>query len=485
LAGLCLFCTFIPERKYQKYNNHAYAGQEKRMKKSILTGAVTVISMLVSSQLMAQGYYVDEQSALRLGDAFSGGSASASDASTAFYGPAAMTLLNDEIVFNIAAVDFSSSFDGDATTLGGAPINGKDAEADSLDMLPSVYMVRELSDGFKMGVYMNAPYATGTDFGKDSVTRYQASESEITGIDAGFALAMRLNDKVSIGGSFIAQYVNAKTAVAVNTLALCLGAEASGELPAGTCTAVGVDSSELGNTTYDGYFEMEGHNMAYGFALGTLIEFTPQSRLGINYRSRIAHTLSGNAEVTFPASAAGFTGLAGLADTKADGKVSLTTPETASLSYFHRFGSVAVQADYSWTRWSRYDEVKVRSRNAVVATLAEAPQVYDWTESQRIAIGASWQVMPALTLRAGMAVDKTPIEDENAKVDFAFDDYQAVSLGMSYALNEELTLDVGLQHTFEQTRDIDQNDLTTSASALEGEVTTQVNSYAAGLRWAL
>ena len=46
------------------------------MKKSILTGAVTVISMLVSSQLMAQGYYVDEQSALRLGDAFSGGSAS-------------------------------------------------------------------------------------------------------------------------------------------------------------------------------------------------------------------------------------------------------------------------------------------------------------------------------------------------------------------------------------------------------------------------
>ena len=80
--------------------------------------------------------------------------------------------------------------------------NGKDAEADSLDMLPSVYMVRELSDGFKMGVYMNAPYATGTDFGKDSVTRYQASESEITGIDAGFALAMRLNDKVSIGGSF-------------------------------------------------------------------------------------------------------------------------------------------------------------------------------------------------------------------------------------------------------------------------------------------
>ena len=48
-----------------------------------------LLLLLSAAQLMAQGYYVDEQSALRLGDAFSGGAASASDAATAFYGPAA------------------------------------------------------------------------------------------------------------------------------------------------------------------------------------------------------------------------------------------------------------------------------------------------------------------------------------------------------------------------------------------------------------
>ena len=87
------------------------------MKKALLTAAVTSVGLLISGQSLAQGYYVDEQSALRLGDAFSGGSASASDASTVFYGPAAMTLVKDEIVFNIAAIDFSSSFDGSATTV--------------------------------------------------------------------------------------------------------------------------------------------------------------------------------------------------------------------------------------------------------------------------------------------------------------------------------------------------------------------------------
>ncbi|MAS25780.1 MAG: hypothetical protein CMI03_16285 [Oceanospirillaceae bacterium] len=453
------------------------------MKKALLTAAVTSVGLLISGQSLAQGYYVDEQSALRLGDAFSGGSASASDASTVFYGPAAMTLVKDEIVFNIAAIDFSSSFDGSATTVGGAPINGKDAEADSLDALPSFYMVRELSDGFKMGVYINAPYATGTDFGDDSVARYQAAESDITGIDAGFALAFRINDMVSVGGSLIAQYVNAKTAVAINSTAICLGAEAAGELGPYDCAALGIDAAELGNTTYDGYFEMEGHNMGYGFALGTLIEFTPDSRLGINYRSRIAHQLSGTAEATFPAAAAGFTSLAGLPDTTASGKVTLTTPETASLSYFHRLGKIALQADYSWTKWSRYNKVQVESNDPVIAALAAEPQVYNWTESQRIALGASIAVSPTLTLRTGMAFDSTPIEDENAKVDFAFDDYQAVSLGMSYVMSDDLTLDLGIQHTFSQTRDIEQNDLATSAAALQGEVKTQVNSYAAGIRW--
>lgn len=82
---------------------------------------------LASTQLvMAQGFYVDEQSALRLGDAFSGGAAQADDASTAFYNPAGLTRLTQkQLTANLSAISVNSEFKGDSTTLGGAPVNGK------------------------------------------------------------------------------------------------------------------------------------------------------------------------------------------------------------------------------------------------------------------------------------------------------------------------------------------------------------------------
>jgi len=449
--------------------------------KTIAATCAGLGALLAINPAFAQGYYVDEQSALRLGDAFSGGAASASDASAAYYSPAAMLLVRDELAINVAAISVRSELKGSAETGDGSvPVSGDDAEADNLDFLPTLYFVRNLSEGFSAGAFINAPYATGTDFGDDSIARYQTTESEITGIDAGLSLAFRVHEKVSIGGSIIAQYMNAKTAVAINTAALCLG-----ELDAATCGSLGIDPANLGSTTYDGTFVMEGHNTAFGFNLGALVEFTPHSRLGLNYRTRIAHELTGSATVEFPAAAETFTSLAGLESTKADGRVQFVTPETANISYFHQLGNLSLQADASWTKWSRFDKLQVESRNSTVAALASAPQVYDWNESQRFALGANYQLNPQLTLRGGFALDMTPIDKDKTKIDFAFDDYKAISLGMSYVLTEAMTLDVGYQHTMTQKRDIDQNDLATAGARLHGEVTTEVNSFAAGLRWAL
>ena len=139
---------------------------------------------LTSAQLaMAQGFYVDEQSALRLGDAFSGGAAQADDASTAFYNPAGLTRLQQkQLTINLSAISVSSEFEGSSTTLGGAPVTGKDVSAEAFDVLPSIYFSSPMGENLVFGAYLNAPYATGTDFGKNSMGRYFATESSITGI---------------------------------------------------------------------------------------------------------------------------------------------------------------------------------------------------------------------------------------------------------------------------------------------------------------
>src|SRR5690554_3128026 len=133
------------------------------MQRKLLTSAIMGASLLFAGQTFAAGYYVDEQSAIRLGDAFSGGAASASDASAAYYGPASMILVRDEVAINASAVSVSSRFSGDATTIiGGEKINGTAAKNSSTDVLPSLYFVKHLDPDLAIGGFINAPYATAS-----------------------------------------------------------------------------------------------------------------------------------------------------------------------------------------------------------------------------------------------------------------------------------------------------------------------------------
>src|SRR5690554_2017413 len=456
------------------------------MQRKLLTSAIMGASLLFAGQTFAAGYYVDEQSAIRLGDAFSGGAASASDASAAYYGPASMILVRDEVAINASAVSVSSRFSGDAKT-GGADINGTAAKNSSTDVLPSLYFVKHLDPDLAIGGFINAPYATASEFGKQSVARYQAADSEITGIDIGASFALRVHEKVTIGGSLIAQYLKAKTGVAVDAQAACMGAEANGDVPNDGCTALfGFNTSELGSNTYDGYFEMEGHNTVMGFQLGALVELTDNSRVGLNYRSEMKHSIAGTATVEFPSdlSSQGFANTAGLipANGTAADHVTMTTPEVINLSYFHQLNDLSLQADLSYTDWTSFKKLSIESRDTAIQQLTNEPTVHNWRETYRIALGANYKLDEKVTVRGGMAFDTTPIKSQYVQPDFPFGNYKAISLGATYSISQDTAIDMGIQHTLKQERDMYS---TASGTVLDGKMTTEVTSFALGLRVAI
>lgn len=457
------------------------------MQRKLLTSAIMGASLLFAGQTFAAGYYVDEQSAIRLGDAFSGGAASASDASAAYYGPASMILVRDEVAINASAVSVSSRFSGDAKTLGGADINGTAAKNSSTDVLPSLYFVKHLDPDLAIGGFINAPYATASEFGKQSVARYQAADSEITGIDIGASFALRVHEKVTIGGSLIAQYLKAKTGVAVDAQAACMGAEANGDVPTSGCTAMfGFNTSELGSNTYDGYFEMEGHNTVMGIQLGVLVELTDNSRIGFNYRTEMKHSLAGDATVDFSnnPNSQGFATAAGLipANGTAKGRVEMTTPESASISYFHQLNDLSLQADFTYTDWTSFNTLDIESNDPAIQALTSEPKVHNWRESYRIAVGANYKLDEKITVRGGMAFDTTPIKSQYVQPDFPFGNYKAISLGATYSISQDTAIDMGIQHTLKQERDMDS---TASGTVLDGKMTTEVTSFALGLRVAI
>ncbi len=450
------------------------------------TLSLLIATLGVSGHTLAAGYYVDEQSALRLGNAFSGGAASANDASTVYYNPAGLVRLQRELATNISAIHVNSQSQSQATTVGGGPVAGDRPQAENVDYLPTLYFANPLSANTAMGFYINAPYATGAEVGEDTHARYQATESNITGIDLGVSFATRLNNQLSVGASVIAQYMEAYTAVAVNTAAACAGAAMDLGMTdmasiANFCgTNFGVDITKLGQPDQDGLFEMKGDSIDYGYSVGWLYELSQTARLGMHYKTAIKHHLKGDATATFNAETQAF-----IPSTKAKGEADLTTPEVLNISYFQQLNRWSLQGDLSWSRWSRFDQLEVKSRNAVIQDLAAEPQQYNWQESYRIAVGGDYQLNGVVTLRAGLAFDQTPIGDKDTKVDFAFDDYKAVSMGLSYAIGGGAILDTAFQHTLTQERAIDQNELASTGAHLTGDVTTEVNSFALGIRMPL
>lgn len=459
-----------------------------------LTPKVLAISaLMVSSQLSAQGYYVDEQSAKRLGDAFSGGAAEAEDASTAFYNPAGLSRIKQsELVVNVSILTTDTDVNVTGTSLDQmtslssyttVPLEGNGTPSVSNAFaLPSIYLALPQYDQLAFGLSINAPFASGTEFNRDVVGRYFGIESEIAGINVGFMASLKLSDQLSLGGGINMQRVSANIEQAINVAGYCSGADSLGLTGGNSCTDLGIGAP--GSYSSDGYFKVKGHDTDYGFTVGALYEFNEATRVGINFRSKIEHTLQGSANFTIPANAeAVLSALDPNLTTHATGaKVELVTPEMLSLSGFHQINERwYVQADANWTNWSRFKSIDIELEDT--GDVLSTPQ--HWNDSWRVALGGGFKLNPEWTLRAGIAFEKTPIPDQTASIDFAFDDYKALSVGFSYEPSDTIVVDAGLQHTFAFDRDISQGDASIfgDAATTQGNVETQYTSLAVGLRW--
>ena len=96
------------------------------MKTTWLKTALAVAVGALSSQAMAAGFALNEQSISGMGTSFAGRSSSADDATTLFGNPAGMSRLKrEEVSFGMAAIRAKTDIkDTSATTAIGTPVSG-------------------------------------------------------------------------------------------------------------------------------------------------------------------------------------------------------------------------------------------------------------------------------------------------------------------------------------------------------------------------
>ena len=399
-----------------------------------------------ASSVNAAGFALIEQGVKGLGNAYAGGAASAEDASTVFYNPAGMTRLNGRqfVVAGHLILPSAKFSNENSTVFTGAALTGSDGgDGSEAATVPNFYYVQELAGGYRIGLGINVPFGLATEYDSNWKGRYQAIRSEIRTININPALAFKIGNELSLGFGADLQYIDAQLTSAVDFSAACLLGQIAGSIPAGTCTATGLTTVQNPNT--DGLSDNTGKTSSWGYNFGLLYEFTPATRVGLAYRSKISHKLKGQGDFTVPAGGAATVFGSTFADTSIVAYATL--PEIISASVFHQIDpKCAVMGDVMQTRWSRIPELRIDFENPLKS---DGVETFNWENTWRYSVGMTHYYSDRWTWRAGIAYDQTPIPNADTRTARMPDNNRRwLAFGGSYAGSKNMTVDFGYAHLF-------------------------------------
>ncbi len=426
------------------------------MRRSCQVFLAILLACVVPTTARPSGFQIFEQNARGIGSAFAGEAATAEDAGTVFYNPAGMTLLDGtQLVSAVDAVLTTAPFhDRGSTvnpTLGGAPLTGPNDNGGVSSVVPSFYLSQALGDRWRLGLGVGTPFGLRTEYDKGWVGRYLGVVSELRTINVNPSLAVRLNRWVSVGGGFDAQYAYAKLTNGVDLGGACqLTAIRAGGSAAG-CTALGLTPQGA-----DGYVRLRGEDWGYGWNAGVLVFAGEHTRFGLTYRSRVGHTLEGDAKFTVPPQAVVLRRLTGALRTT-DASATATFPDFATLAAVHQLTpTLTLLADITWTHWELFRDLTFQFANPKQPAVREPES---WDDAFRYALGLHWEPLRRWSFRIGTAYDETPVPSARFRTPRIPDsDRIWFALGAGWSPTERLRVDLGYAHVFGLNSTVDKPD---------------------------
>jgi long-chain fatty acid transport protein len=367
--------------------------------------------MSAASQTIAGGFALSEQSVSSMGTAFAGRSSSAEDATTVASNPAGMARLKrEQISAGAVLIDAKT----DISHANGVLNGSNDGDMVPLVAVPLGFYVKPIDENWSFGLGVYVPFGLTTDYESNFQGRLEGKKSHVQVITVQPTVSYRFNDHLSVGFGPTINRINGELTSAV--------------------------PSPLGEAKV----KVKGDDTAVGYNVGVLYEFTPQTRAGLTYHSKVKYRLKGDTKMD----------LSNFINVKYDGSLRLTTPESVDFSVTHELNDRwTIYAGSTWTRWSRLKDITVQNKgvaqplSGVLSTITE-PQ--NWHDTWGHAIGASYKLNQQWTLRAGLAVDQSPTNNTDRSPRIPTGDRRALSLGAGWSPNDDVTIDVAYSYLREE-----------------------------------
>ncbi len=432
-----------------------------------LIAGIALLPFALASQ--AAGYRFGTQSAAAEGTA-NANAAEAADASTLFANPAGLTRLTG---WNFSGVidylDAKARFtdQGSTIALPGSNLQPRatGTVGDTVDftkpaVVPHLYAAYRASDTLAYGVGFFVPWGTKLEYRPDWGGRYNLQKVELKSFSLNPNVAWKATPELSLAAGLNAQYMEGKLRRAVPYASAyargLLGAAqqaAAGGAPGLALQLQQQAAQVFGNPAYDGTIAVEGKDWALGFNLALLWEPMPGTRVGASYRSSVSQKLKGSADWTQPANlpaevlaaitAKPYNGATALDHNDSDASLAVRTPESISLHGFHQLTpTVAVMADFTWTRDSRLQQLRIDFANSTADSIT--PE--HWKDSTKVSVGAHWQALPSLRLRTGFSRDLSPVPSATRSPALPDAHRTWLALGANWALSDASSIDFSYGH---------------------------------------
>jgi long-chain fatty acid transport protein len=434
----------------------------KAMNNKAVAASIMVLLGWAVDDVQAAGFALNEQSVSGVGVAFAGGAASGEDASTVFFNPAAMVRVSGtQAVAAIHGIVPDSRFNNQGSFTAGGPLTGGNGgDVVKGVAVPNFYLVTDITPTIKYGFGINVPFGLITQYNGDWVGRYQALKSVIKTVNLNPSLAYKVSDQISLGAGFNAQYINVELSNALDFSTIC-----DGILGPATCAGVGINPVPQ---SQDGAVDVSGNDWGFGYNLGVLFQLPTDTRVGLAYRSKIHHSVVGNASFTNVP-------IAFAANPRfSSGGISagVTLPDSVSVSAVQGVGERwELLSDVTFTRWSYFNQLVVNFNNGAPPSITQE----NWRNTIRASIGATYRYSDLLKLRGGIGFDQSPVRSAFRTALIPDNNRKILAVGANYKVSKAGSVDFAYLHIFASNSPINNNQLATGGGRLIGNYDLQVN----------
>lgn len=428
----------------------------------------TVGAVSISGNAMAAAFQLWELDAASIGNYHAGTAAIADDASTAMYNPAGLVRLkNQEIILGADPILTDFLYKGTVRVntlvnpLTGLPaIQPVTVQGGGFNLVPFGHYAAPISNRFVFGMSIDAPFGLKTDYGAATAARYAATLTKLQVIDYSPSLGIAITDKFSVGFGIDIQRLTAEF---------------------DQYTTLGA----VGFAPADTFSNNESSDTGYGYRLGALYQYSPQTRVGINFRSKVTHHTSGNSYFTGPLA------LNGISQQSNNFQATATLPSVTSVSIFHFLNNCwDVMGSVAYTQWSVFKDLVLQNvaginafginSNTVVVNINQ-----HYRNAWNYSIGANYHPNEKWILRSGLGFDESPTNNNYRNLQLPDSDRIAIALGGHYQASKAIGFDLGWTHIFAMNTRINNlnQKLGPEVITTNGSVTANADVFGLQLKW--